>query len=64
MYINERILPYVVTFMGDYLSMKINLGRVHRVSPLGFALEYYSLGPCSKKFSFGELPNVKVCIRY
>lgn len=62
-YINERILPSVATVMGDYLGRKLNLGRVHRISPLGFALESCSLGPHSEEFSCGELPNVKVRIR-
>jgi hypothetical protein len=49
--------------MGDYLGRKLNLGRVHRISPLGFTLESCSLGPHSEEFSCGELPNVKVRIR-
>lgn len=62
-YINERILPSVATVMGNYLGRKLNLGKVHRISPLGFALESCSLGPQPEEFSCGELPNVKVRIR-
>ncbi|KAI5082263.1 hypothetical protein GOP47_0002006 [Adiantum capillus-veneris] len=62
-HIQKYVLPPVANIVSTYLGRKVELGKVHSVSPLGLTLESCSLGPHEKEFSCGELPLVEIRMR-
>ncbi|MCO5581693.1 hypothetical protein L7F22_035582 [Adiantum nelumboides] len=62
-HIQKYVLPPVASIVSTYLGRKVELGKVHSVSPLGLTLESCSLGPHENEFSCGELPLVEIRMR-